>query len=536
MISDHYRGYYPAFIAGLICLLIYLPALRCGFVNVDDPDYVLNNPLIRNLDPATLVSVFTRSHLGWWMPLTWISLAIDYRIWGVNPLGYHLTNILLHAVNVVLVVLIADRVARRCWDSPVQSGRSYALLLIFAGLFFGIHPLRVESVAWVSERKDVLNGLFSFGSILFYLLFADAREDSSGRRRAGRFYAASLLCFVLSLMAKSVSVVLPFMLLAFDWFPLGRVGREPFRKILLEKVPFIAAAVMMALFTLFFAFGSQHLVTYEAFPLSQRVAVSGNAIWEYGRMLLLPVGLSPFNVIPDPIPSAYQVKSALVLAGIVCIFFSRVPPLFKSCLICFMLPLLPVLAFFQNGDQSFADRFTYLPSLSISLLLAHTLHGVSESGEMTSGKRLIFPAAALITLLFMIGTVRQIAVWHSTESYWDRVIQVEPLAISYKERGRYFHTAGRYDAAVNDFTAAIDSVTPTLKPYAYNLYAFRAESFRAAGRFAEAVQDFSTAIGLNPHPVYYYHRGLALRAMGKSVEAEEDFRRAGPDPGPINWF
>jgi len=535
MTDSNARGTYAAFIVGLICLLIYLPALRCGFVNVDDPAYVLNNPLVKELNLATVLSMFTHSHLGWWMPLTWISLALDYHFWGENPFGYHLANILLHAVNAALVVLIIDKLIRaERRGMSVQPGYLYPALLITAGLFFGIHPLRVESVAWVSERKDVLNGFFSFAAIYFYLIFAECKEEVAAKKSAGLYYVLALLCFVFSLMAKSVSVVLPLMLLTFDWLPLGRMRRATVRPLILEKVPFLAASALMAFATLFFAFNSQYLVTYEAFPLSQRAAVSGNAIWEYVRMLLLPVGLSPFNIIPDPIPPAYQVKSVLVLVGVVCIFFSRLPPLCKSCLICFLLPLLPVLAFFQNGDQSFADRFTYLPSLPISLLLAHTLHGAS--GEMTPGKRLILSAAALVTVLLMTGTVRQIAVWNTSESYWNRVIQVEPLAISYKERGRYFHTAGRYDAAVKDFTAAIDSVTPTLKPYAYNLYAFRAESFRAAGRFAEAVQDFSTAIGLNPHPVYYYHRGLALRAMGMSAEAEEDFRRAGPDPGPINWF
>jgi len=536
MISNHYRGYYPALIAGLICLLIYLPALQCGFINVDDPDYVLNNPLIRTLDPGTLLSIFGRSHLGWWMPLTWISLATDYHFWGGNPLGYHLTNILLHAVNTALVVLIADRAVGREVDFQVRSGRRYAALLILAGLFFGIHPLRVESVAWVAERKDVLNGFFTFGSVLFYLLFAEAREDSSGRRRAARFYALSLACFVLSLMAKSVSVVLPFMLLAFDWFPLGRIGRESYRKILLEKAPFIVVSAVMALFTFFFAFNRQYLVTYEAFPLSQRVAVSGNAIWEYCRMLLLPVGLSPFNIIPDPVPAAYYLKSALVLIAIVTVLSSRISAHFKSSLVCFILPLLPVLAFFQNGDQSFADRFTYLPALSISLLLAHTLAGVSGPGKTSLARRMAIPVSALIMVLFMLGTVRQIAVWQSTETYWNRVIQVEPLAISYKERGRYYHSIGRYDAAVADFTAAIGKVTATLKPYEYNLYAFRAESLRASGKLADAVGDFNRAISLHPHPAYYYHRGLALQGMGRNAEADEDFRRAGPDPGPINWF
>ncbi|MEI7818146.1 MAG: hypothetical protein WCI45_13245, partial [Desulfuromonadales bacterium] len=127
-------------------------------------------------------------------------------------------------------------------------------------------------------------------------------------------------------------------------------------------------------------------------------------------------------------------------------------------------------------------------------------------------------------------------VWKSPETFWTRIIQIEPLAITFKERGKYYHASGRYTEAVADFTAALERITPTLKPYQYNFYSFRAESLRVSGMLEESVRDFTTAILLHPHPVYYFHRGLALQSMGKNVEAEEDFRLSGPYPGPISWF
>jgi len=528
-----------AVIVSLITFFVFLGSLSGEFINFDDPEYVLNNPVIRELRPANLAAMFSQSHVGWWMPLTWLSLAIDYHFWGLNPVGYHLTNILLHAVNAGIVALIAAcfcRMALTDGESYARVGSNYYAALIIAGLFFGAHPLRVESVAWVTERKDVLNGFFAFTTVLFYLLYVERTGKTGKGRQSTTYYLLALLCFICSLMSKSISVVLPAMLLAIDWAPLGRLRRNSLRQLLLEKTPFLAASALITLFTFYFAAQSRYLVTYDAFPFAQRLVVSGNAIWEYVRMLLVPVGLSPFNVIPDPIPAAYSVKSVLVAVVLGLIAFTSISPWIKSATLCFLLPLFPVLAFFQNGDQSYADRFTYLPSLSPAIFLALFLYTSPRFGGDVLRRRLVVTVASLVMVVFMVATYRQLDVWRSTETFWTRIIAVEPLAIVYKERGRYYHAAGRYSEAVADFTAALEMMTPTLKPYEYNFFAFRAESLRAAGMFADAVLDFDTAIGLHPHPVYYFHRGLALRAMGRNVEADEDLRRAGTAPGSINWF
>ena len=203
-----------ALAVGLICMLVYFRALSCGFINWDDQDYILNNTAIRSLD-GIVNWAFTANHLGWWMPLTWISFAIDYYFWGLNPVGYHLTNIILHAVNAGLVVMIADSLLNQ-WSkvqAPIRSKLQYLVTLLLAGFLFGIHPLRVESVAWVTERKDVLNGVFALGSILFYLRYVRKRESSEKNKTFAYDYILSLIFFMLSLMAKSVSVVIPMMLL-----------------------------------------------------------------------------------------------------------------------------------------------------------------------------------------------------------------------------------------------------------------------------------------------------------------------------------
>lgn len=523
-----------ALAAGLICLCLYLPSLHSGFVNFDDPDYVLNNPVIRDLSLSNLVAMFAHTHVGWWMPLTWLSLAIDYHIWGLSPTGFHLTNILLHALNTGLVVLLLDAVCRARGEQLTPK-YLYAGVLLATALFFGAHPLRVESVAWVTERKDVLNGFFTLCSVFFYLRFVEQKRRPNGS--PWFFYGVSFLCFTASLMAKSVSVVLPAMLVVLDWFPLGRLRDHSLHQLIMEKLPFWLTSIVMILCTLLFAAQSQYLVTYEVFPLAQRLAVSGNAVWEYWQLLLLPLDLSPFNIIPDPIPVAYGVKAFLVALFILSVsLMAKSKPALGACVFCFLLPLLPVLAFFQNGDQSYADRFTYLPSLSPALFLALLLSSALGRSHKAVWRRTIFPVAVVYVAVLMFLTVSQQGVWRSPETVWTKIIRVEPTAISYKERGRYYHGLGRYPEAIADFTAALERLTPTLKPYAYNFYAFRAESHRMAGNLAESIRDWDTAIGMHPHPAYYYHRGLALRAMGRDAGAKEDFGRAGNGPLPITWI
>lgn len=519
--------------AAVFCLLLFLPARQYGFVSFDDPDYVLNNPVIRSLSGGGLGAMFSQAHLGWWMPLTWLSLAVDYHFWQLDPFGYHLTNVLLHAVNVGLVVLIIHAV---CRDREMTGGGyRYPALLFVAGLFFGAHPLRVESVAWVTERKDVLNGLFTFSSILFYLRYVRHKEQLHGHWQ--KWFGLSLVCFACSLMAKSVSVVMPAILVVLDVSPLGRLRTKTLWQLCLEKWPFWGASAAMIFATLLFAAQSQYLVTYEAFPFSQRLAVSANAIWEYARMLLFPLQLSPFYVIPDPIPASYWFKGFFAVLAVTgaCLAWKKLPWV-TACVLCFSLPLLPVLAFFQNGDQAYADRFTYLPSLFPALFLTLSLAVTAKSEQQSGRNRALAAIVVAVTIVFTLATICQLTVWKSAETFLNRVVEVEPLAITYKERGRYYQAVGRYADAVADYSAALRMIPPTLEPFAYNFYALRGESFREGGRLEDAVGDFTQAITLHPHPAYYYHRGLALEALRRDAEAKDDFRRAGAETGPIVWI
>lgn len=525
-----------SFLVALITFLFYLPVLPYEFIVQDDSIYIVANPLIRQLDWSMARQAFGGAHCGWWMPLTWISFAVDYHFWGFNPTGYHLQNNFLHALNAALVVIICDLLYRKSIRKelePAPSFSSYTLLLIMTGLLFSLHPLRVESVAWIAERKDVLNGFFAFVSIVLYVRYVKARESGAA---AWSYYAGALLCFALSLMAKGSSVGLSVMLLVLDRYPFGRLRRDTIMPLLLEKIPFLAVSAASALATIYFAGANAALVTFEAFPLSQRIAVSGNSLWEYWRLFFLPLGLTPLHVIPDPVPAVYIMKTAAVALLLAWIFLATRHAWLKATLLCFILPVLPVLGFFQNGDQAYAARFTYLSALAQSASAAALCYLPVMKIRSGAVRRL----AAVVLILLLAGlaavSVSLFSDWRNSESYWTSIIAGEPLAINYKERGRHYFASGRYDAAVSDFTAALERMTDTLKPYSYNLYGFRAEASRMAGRHEDAVNDFSNAIAGLPHPVYFYHRALALQSLGRTAEAAEDFKRSGPDPGPISWF
>ena len=531
-------------IVGVVTLLVYLASLSCGFINLDDPFYITNNPLIKNLDLSALGRIFAGAHLGAWLPLTYVSFAIDYHFWGNNPAGYHLTNILLHAANAALVVLLADRICRERFficESTVQSRWAYPAMLFLAGVLFSLHPLRVESVAWAAERKDVLNGFFALAAILAYFDFVRLKEAGAKRGKWLTTYFLSLFLFTLSLLAKQVTVTIPVILLLIDWYPLNRLHKRRLLPLLAEKVPFFAIALLITLVTIYFAVEEKMLISMRGMPFYVRVLVSGNAIFEYCRLMLFPVGISPYFVLPKPLPYGYIVRTVVIVAAtLFLVRGARRRPATAVTWFCFIVMLSPMLAFVQAGDDlALAARYTYLPAIAPSLAAAAAL--VLFTWRLLAQGRRLFAAAMLgmltIFLLVSIGiTLKLINVWENSGTFWSRVIEIEPVGRAYADRGVYYLINGRSAAAVDDFSAAIEIAAKAGVRSIYNLYAFRGVAFGDTGRFAEAVADFDRAIALHPHPTYFQQRGAALKALGRTAEAEKDFRRAGPNPPSIDWF
>lgn len=530
--------------AALLSLLVYLPALANGFVNLDDPYYITNNPLIKSLDIASLGKLLTTSHLGAWLPLTYLSFAVDYHFWGDNPFGYHLTNLLLHGFNAMLVVLLAHRICRAAGLGPKDDGKrdvSYPLVLLAAGLLFSLHPLRVESVAWATERKDVLSGLPVLAAVLCYCRYVRLTASGEGGARRWAAYLGSFVLFILSLMAKQVSVTLPVVLLLLDWYPFDRLRRDRLLPVLLEKVPFFAVSLAISWLTLYLAVKEKMLIPLEFMPFLVRLVVSGNALFEYCRYFLFPVDIGPYFVLPKPLPSWYLLKAAVIVA--VTLLIVRRARRFPGTTVvwcCYLVVMAPMLSFIQAGDDiTIACRYTYLPMIAPAIGIALALRRLAGNRGEKGGQRAFLLAGGCTAVFLAVATVqtlRLIPVWRDTGSFWSRVIEVEPVGRAYGDRGVFSLINGNAAAALADFDAAVAIAERAGQKSIYNLYAFRGVALSDLGRFREAIVDFDRAIQLLPHPTYYQARGKALQAVGRFSEAAADFRRAGANPPPIDWF
>jgi hypothetical protein len=530
--------YLLALVAGVISVLVFLPVLFNDFVNFDDTKFILNNTDITHLGWNLLVTAFTRQFADdYWMPLTCISFAIDYRLWGLNPVGYHLTSIVLHGINTGLVVLIADMLCkngqRLSFSSAGKAKYLYPVAILSAGLLWSLHPLRAEAVAWATSRKDLLNGVFAFSSILFYLKYVHCKDGEERGTGYKRYYLLSLLLLMLSLMAKPVSVVIPALLMVIDWYPLERLRRDTAGRLLLEKVPYLAFVAAVFLISAHFTVFKEDILSF-----TQKLLISGNAIFEYCRLFLYPVGIIPVLIVPDPIPLAYTVKTFAAAIGCIFLVVYRRFKLFTASWLWFVLAISPTLAFVWYGPTAINTRFTYIPMLAPSIAAAFLF--ISAYDWLASWqKRYAMMFAALLIAVFVslvVVTERLGGVWKNSGTMWSRVIEFQPFDRAFFTRGLYYVDSANYKAAITDFTTCIEIASQQKMPEIYNFHAFRGEAYSLAGRYEEAVADFTVAIKMHPHQLYFYHRGMALQKMGRVQESEIDFARAAKARGQMSWL
>jgi len=502
-------------ILALSVFAVYGRTAGHSFITFDDEQYVASNPVVqRGLTAGGFAWAFTTTHAANWHPLAWLSHMADAELFGMGAGGHHLVNVLLHAANAVLLFLALGALT----GAPARSA--------FVAALFALHPLHVESVAWVSERKDLLCGTFWILSMGAYAAYA--------ARGGWKRYLPVAACLALALLAKPMAVTLPFVLLLLDFWPLRRVGNVPARRLLLEKVPLLALSLASCVAT-YLAQQSGGAMSPFPVPLWARLANAAAAYVAYLGKTLWPAALSVFY--PHPwavgmpgLPAWRWVGASLLLLAITALALraARARPYLATGWLWFLGTLVPVIGLVQAGEQGMADRYTYLPLVGVFIVLAW---GIPDLLEERPWKRPALAAAAgAVLVLLALLSFRQAGLWRDTVTLFRHAVAVtENNWMAHNVLGYALEKDGRSAEALEELRESV-RIQPNFMKSRYNL----GNALLAHGDFDGAIFHFRAATRLSPSPFSEAHNNLGsalcmrffrtgqgslLEAEGEVVEA-----------------
>lgn len=513
----------------LLTFVAFLPVLRNGFIGLDDGVYITLNPHVsRGFTWEGFKWAFQAGYSGNWHPLTWLSHMLDVELFGLNPAGHHLVNLLLHCANVVLLFTWLGFATGACWRSAVVAG------------LFAVHPLHVESVAWAAERKDVLSTFFLFLTLWAYTIWARQRREAEHRLSWRNPYLLAIGFFGLGLMSKPMLVTVPFILLLIDYWPLGRIegtctdaGKEfgtlskSLARLVWEKVPFFLMAAGASATTVF----AQH--RGEAFwlelPLTVRI---GNAVASYCKYLaktFWPVDLAVFYPHPDiQYPLSFQwrgwvltLAAAALVAGTAALLLPRVrskAPWATTGWLWYLGTLAPVIGVVQVGLQGMADRYTYVPLVGVFICLVWIAarwlgHSRALAGVVASG---VIIACAVLTCA-------QASLWRDNMVLFSHALAVtERNAVAHYHVGMEFDKMSNADQAEAHLRAALDA-----DPKYYRAHYALGVLLQGRGSFLEALEHYDLILRVSPESAAVRSRTAAcLAALGREEEAEKQYLAA----------
>jgi hypothetical protein len=482
----------------VVTVAVFLPARGFHFIALDDPQYVSANPMVLNgLSSQGIRWAFTATSF-YWHPLTWMSHMLDVELFGAAPGAHHMVNVVLHGASTAVLFLALARMTRATGASLVTS------------LLFALHPLHVESVAWVAERKDVLSTLFWMMCLYLYAGYA---ERPTRLRMTGVAVA-----FAVGLLAKPMILTLPFVLLLLDMWPLNRVGgkwRESLPRLAIEKVPLFVLSIGSIVITLVSQRGSRAVISLEALSLGQRLGNAAVSYAAYLRDMVWPAHLAPFYPLRPPSASSI-VTGVIVLAAItiVAIRCAKSQPWMLVGWLWYLGTLAPVIGFVQAGDQGRADRFTYVPLVGVFIAVVWTIRGAVERFTLPRAARY----AAYCALAIVLGSLthRQLMYWKDDLTLWARTVAV--TSGNYRAENLYgvaLTDNGRLDEGIAHYEAALRSWPEN--PEAHNnLGAARMDQ----GRYQDAISEFEAAARAKPSNVQFkYNLAAALDAAGRRTDA-----------------
>ena len=550
----------------LIMILLIIASLAAygrilgnDFVNYDDGRLITENNYIQTgLNAGSIKWAFTNASLEYWHPLTWLFILLEWRLFGTNASLYHLVSLLFHIGAVLFLFLFLNKATKRLWPSA------------FVAAFFALHPLRVESVAWVSEYKDVLSLFFGMATLYAYTYYVEKPHISK--------YFICLILFILSLMSKPTLVTLPGVLLLLDYWPLAR-WQKPFAlvnisaiekkivastksrsqviaNLLWEKAPFFLLSMLLSIMLIGQLRADNYMIPLQQFSFSDRIM---NAIVSYVSYLgktFWPIDLACFY--PYSFLQLWQVIGAafiLLVISIAAVYLVKRTPFLAVGWFWYLGALFPVSGLMQTGVQAMADRYTYLPSVGIAIMLTWGIQSLITSAD--TRKKILFPAAIALLAILAVLTWRQCGYWKSSIDLFKHALQVtkdnalahncfasalddegkteeaiahynESIRLkpnyddAYYNRGIAYAKLGQYQMAVGDLNNTI-----RLKPDNADAYNRRGAIYLKIGQYQHAVEDFDKAIHLNPADMKVYNnRGILYANLGQHQLAINDFSKA----------
>jgi tetratricopeptide (TPR) repeat protein len=488
-----------------ITLAVYWQVGNHQFLNFDDNVYVTGNPHVTGgITGRNIVWAFTSVDAGNWHPLTWLSHMTDAQLFGMDPRGHHLTNVVLHALSTLLLLLLLIRLTGQRWHSA------------FVAALFALHPLHVESVAWVAERKDVLSGLFWFLTLLLYAEFV--------RKRKTWMYLLSLCSFVLGLMAKPMLVTLPVVMLLLDFWPFARYGKEKCVITLFkEKIPFFLCSLLSVLVTIYAQNKGGAIGKLSEFPFAARCQNALVAYATYIGKTLWPHNLAVYYPFPVSIP-LWQVIGSLLLLTILSVAAIKTrnrQPYLVVGWFWFIITLLPVIGLIQVGDQSMADRYSYIPLIGLFIVAAWGCADAMKN--LPYRKSAATMLAGAVILASAAVTWQQLGYWRDSSTLYRHDLRVTTgnNKIHYN-LGLALQAEGDLDGAIQNYQEAL-RINPSMSDTHNNL----GVALQAKGYLDPAIREYQAALRINPDYINaHINLGALLYMRGELDAAIDEYRKA----------
>jgi protein O-mannosyl-transferase len=480
----------------IITLFLFSPTFKYDFVNWDDDVNLTNNSNIIHPGEHSIHNIFTQTIIGGYTPLTTLSFAAEYKLEGLEPGIYHIDNVILHLICTALVYFLMRQLGMNLFITALTA------------LLFGLHPMRVESVAWVTERKDVLYAMFFLVSAIAYIAYRKTKNLL--------YFFLSLIIFILSLLSKIQAVSLPLALIAIDLL----IDKKFVWKLLLNKIPFFVLSLITGLVGVYFLQQQGSLDVGESSPFFQRIFIGTYTLIVYIIKALVPYEMSAIYPFPVKLTSLHYASLPIVVAfGFLIWKVKNYRIEIIAGLLFFLFNIIFMLQFVGAGQGYMADRFTYIPYIGLFFILAFLLNSVKSNQW-----KVVVWVVLVIYMVTLIGiTSKRVKVWENSETLFSDVLVKYPkVAVAYNNMGRYYRTLNQYDKAIASYTKAIE-----INPGGYLAYGNRGKAYFDTGRADEALADLIKSLSIKPDVAEILsNRGAVLASKKRYKEAIADLDKS----------